>query len=62
MSAIRTIIASAMCDATNGPGTWECLPGENQSKWLHRADDLIHELAGRNCRCRTIDELEKSDV
>jgi hypothetical protein len=57
----RDILASAMYDATNGPGTWEC-ESVLRSLWLHRADTLIREVAAREHIVVPMDELEKSDA
>lgn len=56
---IRTIVASALCDAVNGAGSWECLKRNNgQTNWLHMADKVIRELAYREHMCVAMDELE----
>lgn len=45
---MREILASALFDAENGSGMWELLTPVNRARWLHRADDFIHELAMRD--------------
>jgi hypothetical protein len=57
----RDILASALCDAMNGPGTWEC-KSVIRNLWLHRADTLIRELAVREFIVVPMDELEGNDA
>lgn len=54
----RTVLATALCDAMNWPGTWERLHREAQTSWHHRADKVIHELAQREHVVVAIEELE----
>lgn len=55
---VRTILASSLCDATNGAGSWECLPPSGgRESWLHRADRVIRELAHREHVIVAIDDL-----
>ena len=46
----RDVLASALCDAVNGAGSWESLPCASGGRvaWLHRADKVTHELAQRD--------------
>lgn len=55
----RTVLAAALCDATNGAGTWECLPPSGgREAWLHRADKVIRELAHREHLIAGFDEVK----
>lgn len=55
----RTVLAAALCDATNGAGTWECLPPSGgREAWLHRADTVIRELARRERLIAKFDEVK----
>ncbi len=55
----RTVVASPLCDAMNGAGAWEKLHSTGgQSKWLHRADEVIHELARRAYMVVAIEETD----
>lgn len=50
----RAVLAAALCDAANGEHVWICLA--NPAPWLHRADEVIHELALRGWMVRAIEE------
>lgn len=53
----RAVLASALCDAVNWPGTWEGLHREAQTSWRHRADKVIRELAQREHVIVPIDDI-----
>jgi hypothetical protein len=55
-------LASSLCDAINWPGTWERLPRDGQTSWLHRADKVSRELAAREHVIVALDELDESDA
>lgn len=55
---VRTTLASSLCVATNGAGSWECLPPSGgRESWLRRADRVIRELAHREYAIVVIDDL-----
>lgn len=58
MTDTRDILAAALCDAVNWPGTWETMHREARTSWRHRADKVIGELAQRGYVIVALKELD----
>jgi hypothetical protein len=54
----RTVMAASLCNATNGVAAWDALPPGGRPHWLHRADEVIRELAAHEWMLVAIDEVQ----